>query len=134
MLLRRMLSGIVVALAATIVGAVSPASFSLAADSLDWPSWRGPDQTRISHETGLVEKWNPETGENVLWKCPQAAGISSPIVMNGKVYSQVRSKPDTKQEQEEVICIDANTGKVLWENKWNVFLSDVPAERVGWSS
>ncbi len=54
--------------------------------------------------------------------------------MNGKVYNQVRYKPDTKQEQEEVICLDANTGKILWENRWNVFLSDVPAERVGWSS
>jgi outer membrane protein assembly factor BamB len=103
-----------------------------AADPMDWPNWRGPNQNRISLETGLVDKWNPETGENVLWKCPQAAGISSPIVMNGKVYTQVRYKPDSKQEEEEVICLDANTGKILWENRWNVFLSDVPAERVGW--
>ncbi len=107
---------------------------SRAADPLDWPNWRGPNQNRVSLETGLVDKWNPETGENVLWKCPQAAGISSPIVMNGKVYSQVRYKPDSKQEEEEVICLDANTGKIVWENRWNVFLSDVPAERVGWCS
>ncbi|HZZ30335.1 MAG TPA: PQQ-binding-like beta-propeller repeat protein, partial [Pirellulales bacterium] len=72
--------------------------------------------------------------QNVLWKQSKAAGISSPIILNGKVYTQVRYKPDTKQEQEEVICLDANTGDPLWENKWNVFLSDVPAERVGWSN
>ncbi|HEY2827753.1 MAG TPA: PQQ-binding-like beta-propeller repeat protein [Pirellulales bacterium] len=109
-------------------------NFVTAADPMDWPNWRGPQQNRVSLETGLIDKWNPETGENVLWKCPEAAGISSPIVLNGKVYTQVRYKPDTKQEQEEVICLDANTGKILWENRWNVFLSDVPAERVGWCS
>jgi outer membrane protein assembly factor BamB len=32
------------------------------------------------------------------------------------------------------MCMDANPGKILWENKWNVYLSDVPAERVGWSN
>jgi outer membrane protein assembly factor BamB len=109
-------------------------SFAAAADPLDWPNWRGPEQNRVSRETGLIDKWDPETGENVLWKRPEAAGISSPIILNGKVYTQVRYKPDTKQEEEEVICLDANTGKILWENRWNVFLSDVPAERVGWSN
>ena len=103
-------------------------------DPMDWPNWRGPEQNRVSRETGLIEKWNPDTKENVLWKRPEAAGISSPIVMNGKVYTQVRYKPDTKEEQEEVICLDADTGKILWENRWNVYLSDVPAERIGWSS
>ena len=107
---------------------------ALAADPMDWPNWRGPQQNRVSLETGLIDKWNPDTGENVLWKRPEAAGISSPIVLNGKVYTQVRYKPDSHQEQEEVICLDANSGKILWENRWNVFLSDVPAERVGWCS
>jgi outer membrane protein assembly factor BamB len=112
----------------------SPLRNATAADPLDWPNWRGPQQNRVSLETGLIDKWNPETGESVLWKRPEAAGISSPIVLNGKVYTQVRYKPDTKQEQEEVICLDANSGNILWENRWNVFLSDVPAERVGWCS
>jgi outer membrane protein assembly factor BamB len=126
---------------ATIVASASViSSFAVAniaaaaADPMDWPNWRGPTQNRVSKETGIVDKFDLESGENVLWKCPEAAGISSPIVMNGKVYTQVRHKPDTKEEEEEVICMDANTGKILWENKWNVYLSDVPAERVGWSS
>ncbi|MCC7085340.1 MAG: PQQ-like beta-propeller repeat protein [Pirellulales bacterium] len=103
-----------------------------AAEPMDWSNWRGPEQNRISREKGLIEKWNPDTGENVLWKSEEAAGISSPIVMNGKVYTQVRHKPDTREEQEKVLCLDAETGKQLWESCWNVYLSDVPAERVGW--
>src|SRR5690242_7933206 len=90
----------------------------IAAGPMDCPHWRGPQQNRVSLETGLIDKWNPDTGENVLWKCPEAAGISSPIVLNGKVYMQVRYKPDTHQEQEEVICLNANSGKILWENRW----------------
>jgi outer membrane protein assembly factor BamB len=42
-----------------------------------------------------------------------------------------RSEP-APREGEKVVCADAAT-QVLWENKFNVFLSDVPAERVAWS-
>jgi outer membrane protein assembly factor BamB len=103
-------------------------------DAMDWPNWRGPEQTRVSRETGLIDTWNAETGENVLWKNDELGGISNPIILNGRLYTIVRHKPGTKQEQEKVVCVDAETGKILWENKFNVFLSDVPAERVGWSS
>jgi outer membrane protein assembly factor BamB len=119
---------------AIVSGIGANLAVALAADPMDWSNWRGPEQNRVSRETGLIDKWDPATKENVLWKCEEAAGISSPIVMNGRVYTQVRHKPDTRDEQEKVICLDAETGEKLWENKWNVYLSDVPAERVGWSS
>ena len=45
-----------------------------------------------------------------------------------------RNEPDTPREGEKVVCVDAATGETIWENKFNVFLSDVPAERIGWSS
>ena len=32
------------------------------------------------------------------------------------------------------MCLDADTGKVLWEHKFNIFQSDVPPHRVGWAS
>ena len=106
------------------------------ADPLDWPNWRGPEQNGVSRETGLIDKWDPAGGPdgNVLWKNPELGGISTPIVMRGKLYTIVRSEPGTTREGEKVICVDAATGKKIWENKFNVFLSDAPAERVGWSS
>jgi outer membrane protein assembly factor BamB len=141
MLFRRFVTGQLHSWSVVLMSLIWSVGFAAAApnmvpqkDPMDWPNWRGPEQNRVSRETGLIDKWNPETKENVLWFRPEAAGISSPIVMNGKVYTQVRYKPDTKEEQEEVICLDANTGKPLWENRWNVYLSDVPAERIGWSS
>ena len=102
-------------------------------DPLDWPTWRGPEQNGISRETGLPDTWDPKSGENVLWKSAELATRSTPIVMNGKLYTLASSNPGTHEEGEKVICADAATGKVLWENKFNVFLSDVPDTRVAWS-
>jgi outer membrane protein assembly factor BamB len=102
-------------------------------DPMDWPSWRGPEQNGISREKGLIDSWNP-SGENVLWTKPDIMTYSTPIVMRGKLYVLSRNEPDTPKEGERVVCLDPATGKVIWENKFNVFLSDVPAERVGWSS
>ncbi len=103
-------------------------------DPMDWPNWRGPEQNGISRETGLIDSWDPSSGENVLWTNDELGSISTPIVMRGKLYTLVRSEPGTPREGEKVICVDAATGKKIWENKFNVYLSDVPAERVGWSS
>jgi len=105
-------------------------------DPLDWPNWRGPEQNSISRETGLIDSWdyNDKENGNVLWKNTELAGISSPIVLGGKLYTIVRDQPDTPLELEKVVCVDAVTGKKIWENKFYVFLSDVPGERVGWSS
>jgi len=63
-----------------------------------------------------------------------SVGAVRPIVMNGKLYTILRAEPDTPREGERVVCVDAATGKTIWENRFNVWLSDVPAERVGWSS
>lgn len=104
------------------------------ADPMDWPSWRGPHQNGISDETGLIDSWDPATDENVLWKNDELGGISTPIVLRGKLYTIVRSEPGTHREGEKVVCVDAATGKKIWENVFNVYLSDVPAERVGWSN
>ncbi len=110
-----------------------PVSEPALAAPMDWPFCRGPEQNGISREVGLVDKWSPD-GENLLWSVPEYGGKSTPIVMNGKLYSLVRHKPATAEEGEKVICVDAATGKLLWENVFNVYLSDVPDTRIGWSS
>lgn len=99
----------------------------------DWLNWRGPEYNGISREKNLPEKWTKE-GENVLWRKEELATRSTPVVMNGKVYVVCRSFPESHKEGEKVVCADLETGKTLWESIHNVFLSDAPAERVGWSS
>jgi len=53
--------------------------------------------------------------------------------MDGRVYLQnIAGKGAT--EQERLMCFNADTGKLLWEHRFNVYLSDVPPHRVGWAS
>lgn len=102
-------------------------------DPLDWPTWRGPEQNGVSREKGLVDSWDPE-GDNVLWKRADLGSISTPIVMRGKLYLLSRVDPGTPREGERVICVDPASGETIWENRFNVYLSDVPDTRVSWSS
>ncbi|TWU16089.1 PQQ-binding-like beta-propeller repeat protein [Allorhodopirellula heiligendammensis] len=120
----------------SLVGVPAHPLVAESVDPLDWPTWNGPQQNRVSLETGLVDRFDPKGGEgsNVLFKSELAAGISTPIVMHGRLFTIVRDQPGTRMDAEKVICLDAETGELLWENVYNVFLSDLPAERVGWSN
>lgn len=105
------------------------------ADPLDWPLWRGPESNGVSREKNLPATWSPDDdGENLVWKSDALGTRSTPIVLNGKLYTVCRHEPETIKEGEKVVCADAATGKILWENIHNLFLTDAPAERVGWSS
>src|SRR6202521_1722347 len=106
----------------------APTAASLGVALGDWPEPRGPNRAVTSKETGLVEKWT-HNGQNFLFRVPYG-GRSAPIVMGNRVYVQnPSSRGDTLQER--VMALDADTGKVVWEYKFNIFQSDVPAHRVG---
>lgn len=123
-------------LVATCVVSTGIPRILVAADPLDWPYWRGPEGNSISRETGLPDTINPAGGEgsNLLWSSTEGAGRSTPVVMNGKLYTLTRSLPGTHNESERVLCLNAETGEKVWENQFNVWSSDVPDTRVGWSS
>jgi outer membrane protein assembly factor BamB len=97
----------------------------------DWPEARGPNRDGTSKETGLVEKW-ALNGQNFLWRAPYG-GRSAPVVIGNRVYVQNPSGRGPEL-QERVMALDADTGKVVWEYKFNIFQSDVPPHRVGWAS
>ncbi len=109
-------------------------------DPLDWPYWRGPEGNSISRETGLPDTINPNgkpgsgDGSNLLWKRDDLGGRSTPIIMRGKLYTILRADPATPTEGERVVCIDAATGQDIWQSRHNVWSSEVPDTRVGWSS
>src|SRR5438445_7761423 len=97
----------------------------------DWPDWRGPDRDGTSKEKGLPEKWSL-SGQNLAWKAPYG-GRSTPIVVGDRLYLQ-NSAGTGKTQQERVMCFNADTGKLLWEYRFNVFQSDVPPHRIAWAS
>ena len=97
----------------------------------DWPEMRGPNRDGVSRETGLIDRWTLN-GENFLWRAPYG-GRSAPIVMGNRLYVQNPAGRGANL-QERVMALDADTGKVIWEYKFNLYQSDVPAHRVGWAS
>ena len=104
--------------------------FSLVALS-DWAEWRGPARDGISTEKNLPVKWSP-SGDNLAWKVPYG-GRSTPIVMGDRVYLQ-NAAGKGESLQERLMSFDADTGKLLWEHRFNIYLSDVPPHRIGWAS
>jgi|KBSSwiStaDraftv2_1062776.scaffolds.fasta_scaffold05029_7 outer membrane protein assembly factor BamB len=131
LMVRKARKSLVAALVVFGVGATLTAQGPRRIPVGDWPEMRGPDRDGISRETGLIDRW-ALNGENFLWSAPYG-GRSAPIVMGNRVYVQNPAGRGTNL-QERVMALDADTGRVVWEYKFNVFQSDVPPHRIGWAS
>lgn len=99
--------------------------------SADWLHWRGSDQHGTSPETGLPETWSPD-GENLLWKAPLGCR-STPLILNDRVYMISRAGEE-ETRQARVVALDLNTGELVWEHRFNAFLTDVVFHRLGWAN
>jgi outer membrane protein assembly factor BamB len=111
-----------------------PKKDSVAAPPPTWSNWRGPEQNGVSREKDLPEKFstNPKAADNnLVWTAPYG-GRSTPIIQNGRVYL-INSCGKGVNEQERVMCFDEKDGKLLWEHKFNVFLTDIVSSRLGWT-
>ncbi len=124
-----------------VLSLLAAAPFALAGD---WTDWRGPFQTGYSPEIGLPSTWDPSTGENLVWKAPIGTR-TTPLVMKGRVFvfnytaekvaspgGGVKDKAETIQER--IMCLDADTGKTIWEHNFPIFHTDIVTVRLGWTS
>jgi outer membrane protein assembly factor BamB len=98
----------------------------------DWPEWRGPSRDGRSAETNLPSKWSPQ-GENLAWRIP-IGSRSAPVAFGNRIYVNSPTPGDPAATQERLIAIDAESGKVVWERRFSLFLSDVPQHRSSWAS
>lgn len=105
----------------------------------NWPQWRGPAGSGISDEKNLPTQWS--TAKNIKWKTPIAGRAhSSPVVWGNRIFLTTAIEGDVvpgakavkhmmgdkefihpdsigadKKQTFKVICLDSETGKVLWE-------------------
>lgn len=115
----------------SLVFALAPAS------AADWPQWFGPKRDGYWHETGILKAF-PKEGPKVRWRVPIDYGYSGPAVVGDRVYitdwvrdkdadgKEVKpTKEDGTKGEERVLCLDAKTGKTIWEHKYrcNYFIS-----------
>lgn len=107
-------------------------------DRDNWPQWRGPSRNGVSAARGLPLEWGPE--KNLIFKTAiEGRGHSSPIVWGGRiflstdiegdvipgaqapehirageVYLHPASQSADRSHRLLVVCLDAETGEVLW--------------------
>jgi outer membrane protein assembly factor BamB len=84
----------------------------------NWPNFRGPDGTGVAYVSSAPLKWDGRSGDHIKWKTPiPVRGFNSPVIWGKKIFL---SGADRKTQM--VYCIDADTGKIIWEKQVN----DIP--------
>jgi outer membrane protein assembly factor BamB len=84
---------------------------STAAQSADWPQWRGLERNGVSLEK-INLAW-PASGPDVAWRSLVGTGFSSIAVSSGRVYTMGNSN-----HTDSVWCLDAKNGKPLWRHQY----------------
>jgi outer membrane protein assembly factor BamB len=86
----------------------------------DWPQWGGPNRNFTTESKGLANTW-PGNGPRRLWTRNLGDGYSAIAVDQGKLYTMYRrvARQTGKVDQDVVICMDADTGKSLWEYSYD---------------
>ena len=103
----------------------------LSAKSVDgWLSWRGPLQSGVSLERNLPDSLELD-GEDHLWSYPIKGG-GAPVIADGRAYVFGYYEEDEgKLVEETLLCLDAKSGKKIWEYRSRDFLSDNVYNRYG---
>jgi len=106
---------------------VSVLAFATLAARADWPTFRGPTGDGHSTATGLPLRWS-ET-ENIKWKTEiPLRGWSTPVVLGNQVWLTTATIHNTGADASPVdffvLCLDADTGKILFNEK--LFHCDSP--------
>lgn len=96
---------------------------TLAARADDWPQWRGPRRDGVWREDGIRAAL-PAGGIAPAWRVKVGGGYGGPAVANGRVYlmdyvtdgvaSNDPSQRTERDGKERVLCLDAETGAVVW--------------------
>ena len=87
-----------------------------------WLTWRGPDQNGTSTETGLATSLAIDAGSK-SWRYP-LSGRGTPVIANGRVYT-LGYQGTGKDLDELLVCLDEQNGKLIWEQRFPHFLTDI---------
>ncbi|MBL9114096.1 MAG: PQQ-binding-like beta-propeller repeat protein [Verrucomicrobiaceae bacterium] len=94
----------------------------------DWPAWRGEKQD-ARWPTGKLPADALDQEPKLLWKMPVGKGFGGVTVMSGRVLLMDRATEPS--EIERLLCLDAQSGKVLWEDKWPVTYGEMGGYSTG---
>ncbi|MCH7988166.1 MAG: PQQ-binding-like beta-propeller repeat protein [Planctomycetes bacterium] len=85
----------------------------------DWTEFRGPTGQGLSSAKNLPVRWS--STENVRWKVEiPGKGWSSPVVFRDRIFlttSVSRPGGNLSDRSLRALCLDAETGKTLWDRE-----------------
>lgn len=84
-----------------------------------WPTFRGPERTGVSPDTGLLQAW-PEGGPPLVWKAKGAGrGYASLAIAGGRILTLgdgISTAPEG-DASEYLTAYEVKTGRQLWKLK-----------------
>lgn len=84
------------------------------ASAADWPAFRGANGAAVSPEDALPVGFSETSG--LRWKASlPGRGVSSPVVVGGRVY--VTCSSGMHDDRLHVLCFDGGTGAKLWHRQ-----------------
>jgi len=87
----------------------------------DWPQWRGPNRDAKAIGFKAPATWPKELTQK--WKVTVGDGVATPALVGDKLYVF------TRQDAHEIIrCLDAATGKELWQDRYEAQGATGPAQ------
>jgi outer membrane protein assembly factor BamB len=111
------MSAVVCVRRALIASFIVVAVPALSARGNDWPSFRGPDRSGVSKETGLLAKW-PSGGPPLVWHSQGAGrGYASLAIAGDRIFTLGDGPSSETDKDEYVVCFDRQSGKRLWSKK-----------------
>lgn len=90
------------------------------AHAQDWPQWRGANRDGRSAGFNSPTTWPKELAKK--WQVTVGDGDATPSLANGKLYVFARENGN-----EVARCLDAATGKELWQDKYETGAATGPA-------
>lgn len=86
----------------------------------DWPQWRGINRDGDVSGFKASATWPKELQPD--WKITVGFGDAGPVLVGNKIYAFTRQGDD-----EILLCLDAASGKELWQNKYQAIAVTGPA-------
>jgi len=87
----------------------------------DWPQWLGLNRDAKATDFKVPKTWPKELTQK--WKVNVGDGVATPALVGGKLYVFSR-----EEGNEVTRCLDAATGKELWQDKYEALGATGPAQ------
>ncbi len=118
---------------ARTAGAKAPSTSMKAPAKANWPSFRGPQASGIADGQNLPDRWDPKTGQNVLWRTSiPGLAHSSPVVWGDRVFVTSAVSSDAKATFRPGLYGDGDASKDRSVHRWLLYALDKKTGKMLW--